>query len=288
MGRSHRFTDLEVERFAADIALASRRLASREYQRSTFQPRNVLRIPDRTEELFQDLAFYWSVGQVWSRLLQAISLSRTARVAEIGCGYVPKVAMGLHYYGATGQLDLIDADAVALQHAGRFLELMGARLPLAAVRGAIFDRDLGQYDAVFANHLLDDLILSHFCEKRGVDIATLYAREDRYIAVWEEIVATPGVLEEVVPLLAQVLVRSVRPGGVVILLDYPSFSHRALGLTSVIRLVRETTQFLREGVRASGGVIIRALPSTPIAVDRVTVTQDDIVAFRVGGGDGEL
>jgi hypothetical protein len=288
MGRNRRFTNSEVERFVADIGLATRRLVSREYVQSSFQPRNALRIPDRTEELFHDLTFYWSVGQVWRELFQAISLSPAARVAELGCGHVPKVAIGLHYFGARGQVDLIDSDAAALERAGRFLELMGAQFPMGVVKSTLFDDGAGEYDAVFANHLLDDLILSYFCERRGIDIAALYAREDAYIAAWGEVVATRDPLREVVQSLAEVLTRIVRPGGVVILLDYPSFSHRAFGLTAVIDLVRQATQLLRESVRSFGGVVIRGVPSTPVTVDRLTVTQDDIVAFRMGGRDGEL
>ncbi len=288
MGRNHRFTNLEVERFVADIGVASRRLASREYQQSSFQPRNALRIPDRTEELFHDLTFYWSVGQVWRDLFQALSLSPFARVAEVGCGHVPKVAIGLHYFGAHGQVDLIDTDVVALERAKRFLELMGARFPVGMVHGTLCDGEAGRYDAVFANHLLDDLILSRFCERRTIDIATLYAREERYIGVWREIVATSDVLNEVVAALSEFLWRSARPGGVVILLDYPSFSHRALGLFDVVEYVREATRLLRETMRANGAVIMTGTPVRSITVDRVTVTQDDIVAYRVGGGDGEL
>jgi hypothetical protein len=288
MGRNHRFTSLEIERFVADVGVASRRLASREYQQSSFQPRNALRIPDRTDELFQDLTFYWSVGQVWRTLFEAISLHPSARIAEIGCGYVPKVAIGLHYFGAHGQVDLIDADAVALEHAKRFLELMGARFPVGAVKGALSYGVVGEYDAVFANHLLDDLILSHFCERRNIDIAKLYGREESYIAVWREIVTTPDLLNELVPALAEVLVRSVRTGGLVVLLDYPSFSHRALGLNDVVEFVRTATRLLRENVRAKGAVIMTGIPSTSITIDRMNITQDDIVACRVGGGDGEL
>lgn len=288
MGQNHRFTSVEVERFVADIGLASRRLVSREYQQSSFQPRNALRIPDRTDELFHDLTFYWSVGQVWRELFQAISLSPLARVAEIGCGHVPKVGIGLHYFGAHGQVDLVDTDLVALERAKRFLELMGARFPVGMVNGTLSDGEAGRYDAVFANHLLDDLILSRFCERRNIDIGTLYAVEEKYIGVWREIVATSDGLNEVVVGLSEVLQRSVRPGGVVMLLDYPSFSHRALGLFDVVEYVREARRLLRETMRATGAVILTGIPARSITVDRMTVTQDDIVAWRVGGGDGQL
>lgn len=288
MGRNRRFTNLEVERFVTDIGLASRRLVSREYQQSSFQPRNTLRIPDRTGEIFQDLTFYWSVGQVWKNLFQAIALSPSARVAEIGCGYVPKVAIGLHYFGALGQVDLIDTDGVALERARRFLELMGARLPVGTVQGTILDGVVGEYDAVFANHLLDDLILRHVCERREIDVGALYAREEMYVSLWREIVTTPDLLYEVIPAFARLLVRSVRPGGVVLLLDYPSFSHRALGLSDVVDFVRKATRLLRESMRANGAVILTGIPSTSLRVDRMNVTQDEIVACRVGGSDGEL
>lgn len=288
LGHNYRFTMMEVERFISDISQASRRLVSREYQQSTFQPRNTLRIPDRTEELFSDLSFYWSVGQIWSSLARALSLRPDARIAEIGCGYVPKVAIGLHYLGVHGSVDLVDTDGVALQRASRFLELMGVRFPVGVVKATLFDEVNGGYDAIFANHLLDDLILNHHCESRGLDIRMLYAREARYAEVWGEIVADPHFLRELVPLIADALVRRVRPGGVALLLDYPSFTHRALGLTHVIDLVRQATRMLRDIVEARGATLITDLPSVPLTVDRVTVTRDDIVVFKKGGGDGGL
>jgi hypothetical protein len=288
LGRNYRFATLEVERFVADIGLAARRLISREYQQSTFRPRNTLRIPDRTEELFSDLGFYWSVGQIWRSLAQALRISPTARIAEIGCGHVPKVAIGLHYLGVEGRVDLVDSDAIALERASRFLQLMGARFPVGIVPATLFDEGVGGYDVIFANHLLDDLILNHFCALRGLDSARLYEQEDRYIGVWKEIVATPHLVGEFVPVLAETLIAKVRPGGVVLLLDYPSFSHRALGLTDVIDLVRQATRLLRDALRTRGVKIVTDLPAASIKVDRITVTQDDIVAFRRGGENGEL
>lgn len=288
LGRNYRFNQLEVERFVEDIGLAARRLISREYQQSTFRPRNTLRIPDRTEELFSDLAFYWSIGQIWRSLAEAVRISPTARIAEIGCGHVPKVAIGLHYLGIAGKVDLVDNDAIALDRASRFLELIGVRYPVGLVRATLFDEMVKGYDVILANHLLDDLILNHFCALRGVDVAKLYEEENRYIDVWEKIVATPHLLGDFVPVLAETLIAKVQPGGVVLLLDYPSFSHRALGLTDVIDLVRQVTRLLRHALRTRGAEVVTDLPATSITVDRVTVTQDDIVAFRRGGGHGEL
>jgi hypothetical protein len=52
IGRSRRYDPVEVERFIGDLSRATRRLVSREYRQSSFTPRNLLRIPERTEELF--------------------------------------------------------------------------------------------------------------------------------------------------------------------------------------------------------------------------------------------
>ncbi len=288
LGRNYRFNSLEVERFVGDIGLAVRRLISLEYQQSTFRARNTLRIPDRTEELFSDLAFYWSVGQIWWSLAQALHISPTARIAEIGCGHVPKVAIGLHYLGFAGKVDLVDNDAIALERASRFLELIGARYPVGIVRATLFDERVRGYDVILANHLLDDLILNHFCALHGVDATNVYDREDRYMNVWKEIVATPNLVGEFVSVLAETLIEKVQPGGVVLLLDYSSFSHRALGLTDVIDLVRQTTRLLRDALRMRGAEVVTDLPAASITVDRITVTRDDIVAFRRGGVNGKL
>lgn len=285
LARNRRFSELEVDRYVADLGLANRRLVSREYQQSTFQPRNALRIPDRTEELFSDLTFYWSVGKVWEAIIKTVPLATDARVAEVGCGYVPKVAVGLHYADFRGTVDLLDTDDAALTHAERFLEMVGARCTPQTKQTTLFDETVGGYDALLANHLLDDLILARYCKQHGIESAQLYQREDLYAAVWNQIVASHDLLAHFVPALAAALLKLVKPGGVVVFLDYPSFSHRALGLHAVIDTVRAATRQLRAYLRTAGATVLEDLPVAPLTFDRLTVTKDDVVAFRKGGGD---
>lgn len=287
IGRSRRYDPVEVERFIGDLSRATRRLVSREYRQSSFTPRNLLRIPERTEELFLDLTFYWSVGQVWREILHRIELPQYGRVAEVGCGYVPKVACGLHYAGFAGTIELIDPDGEALSHAARFLSLVGARCHATTRRGALSENPPARFDALFGNHLLDDLILSSYCARQGVEVAPLYACEERYAAVWDEIVTDASLIDHVVPALADTLVASVRPGGVVALLDYPSFTHRALGLTHVMSFVRQVALSLRRALTDRGATSLELLQD-PVTFDRLTVSGDDLVAFRCGGSDGEL
>ena len=287
IGRSWRYAPVEIERFVADLSLATRRLVSREYRQSSFQPRNLLRIPERTEELFNDLTFYWSVGQVWREIFAGMPMRQDARVAEVGCGYVPKVALGLHYAGFTGTVDLVDTDGEALSHAARFLELVGARCSSTTQAATLGDPHGRTYDALFGNHLLDDLVLSAFCVPRGIEGARLYEREDRYMAVWSEIINDSTFAERFVPDLADTLVGSVRPDGIVVLLDYPSFTHRALRLTRVIKFVREVALNLRRALVGRGATLLAPLKGS-VTFDRLAVTPDDLVAFRSGGSNGEL
>lgn len=186
--RSRRFNAVEIERFAADVGIAQRRLVTREYAQSSFQPRNLLRIADRTDELFKDLTFYWSVGQVWRDILERVIPPAVHSVAEVGCGSVPKVPLGLHYLNFMGTVDLIDSDEAILSQAGNFLELFGARFECVRRAVAIAEAPQEAYDVVFANHLLDDLVLSYYCAVKSEGPISLYQNEGSYAAIWNQIV----------------------------------------------------------------------------------------------------
>lgn len=83
---------------------------SGEYLRSSLRPRNIMNTTERTAELFEDLSFYSSMGRLWQRpLFGKLSLD-AAPIAELGCGPVPKAALGLHYLGFTGVCHLVDPD----------------------------------------------------------------------------------------------------------------------------------------------------------------------------------
>jgi hypothetical protein len=274
------FSSQEVERFAYDLRQLEGRLKGREYLRTSFKPRSVMSIPERTQELFNDLEFYASMGRIWQGLLERALDSSEGIVAEVGCGPVPKVGIGLHYAGFTGTCHLLDIDPKAGQMSCEYLTMLGARYTRVAVSESLFDPNDVKYTGLFANHLIDDLILHTHCQTVGICIDDLYNDEGLYQRVWED---AAGGLRQIAALMER-FIRAVfaktKPGGVVLLLDYPSFSHRALGLGFVTECVRRCQGLLRELIGDLGGVMLDSVLSAKTVVGRIELDPENLLAFR--------
>jgi hypothetical protein len=239
-----------------------------------------LRIPDRTEELFTDLTFYWSVGRVWREVLEKVIPPTVQHAAELGCGYVPKASLGLHYLNYMGRVDLVDSDEAAASHARNFLELFGARFHCDTRRTTLIEAPQEAYDLVVANHLLDDLALSFYCATQGSEFTALYLDEVSYASTWRTMVADREWLPGFVDSTVSTLLRLLKPNGTVVLIDYPSFSHRALGLTTLIQFVRDAQFLLREKFMEKGARVVSDPIVKPVVCDRLRVTHEDLIVVQ--------
>ena len=101
--RRSKISSLELERASREIAIVGARLDSGEYRKTSFQ-KNLLNIVDRTAELHSDLRFLCSVGRIWEQIFRSVGISHSGNILDLGCGYFPKVELGLYYAGYNGSV----------------------------------------------------------------------------------------------------------------------------------------------------------------------------------------
>ena len=246
--RERTLRNQERRRIEEDLSVMADRIRCGEYRKARFH-RNVLNITDRARELVDDLAFFDELAEVWAALLKGIPQNGT--VLDIGCGPFPKVELGLRKAGFCGTATLVDLDKTALKQASQFLSFLNPDFRCRYV-GKDVRQLRGSFDLVAANHLLDDLVLERYCRERGITVAQVYATEKRYRAVWDELGAAADTTGELAEELAKILARLVGPGGRIVLLDYPSHSHRSLKLTAPWRVARRLSADLVQSLTAHG------------------------------------
>jgi Methyltransferase small domain len=275
--RVNNFTILEQERFQEDLITLKKRLVCREYLQSSFKPRNQLSIPERTGEFFQELSFFFSIGKIWQALFSELEEVPFKKVLDIGPGYFPKVELGLYYSGYSGAVTLLDQDPRATESAEKFLNFFKCSFLARTIHKSILDEHSDKYDLIVANHFLDDYALACHCKDRGIDIGEAYQSEKLYRAVWNDIERNlEGVLSGVRDLAIR-FIQLLLPGGSVLLLDYTSFSHRALELEVIPRCVKKIKKTLLAELERNG-MTPRKLLSKSIKSDRLRISNKDLTS----------
>ena len=278
--RNCRISNLELQRLNYDLQISKKRFISREYRQSSFKPRTTMSTPERTAEIASDLNFYWSVASVWQSIISQYFSRRTISVAEIGCGHISKVALGLTYFDFWGQLTLIDQDKHAIDRALECLDYFGARFMRSGQTSSVFD-NTRKFDAILANHLIDDLILSRFCKLNRVSLSKLYEDEKLYLRSWQKILENPAFLADLAKDFAAALVGSLNENSLILLLDYDSFSHKALGISAVTTLVSGFKQSLKTELAGLSATELKPLASD-ITFGRMTIKKEMLLAFSTG------
>jgi hypothetical protein len=274
--RSCDITSLEKQRFGDDLITLKQRLTSREYLQSSFKPRNQLSIPERTEEFYKDLTFFFSVGKVWETLLGKLKKSTIRSVLDIGPGYFPKVELGLYYSGYKGAVTLLDQDCRATESAEKFLTFFNCPFSVRCCHTSILSAPRATYDLIVANHFLDDFGLASHCSDQHIDIKEAYLSEKIYQSLWNDIARNPASALAETEKLAATFSRLLAVGGTVLLLDYTSFSHRAMGLTAIPTFVKKMKRKLLSELSRQG-LAPRSLIARPIRFDRLQVDAEDLI-----------
>ena len=267
----------EKVRCTRELEIILGRLKSREYRQSNFLPRNVLTITERTDEMFKELRFLWSVGAVWKELLQEIGIHRVKSALDIGCGFFPKAELGFYYLNFTGKLTLLDCSAEALRQAAHFLKFFNVGFSVERVPVSLWDLPDHRYDLIVANHSLDDLILDAAARECGVSLIDAYRSEALFQELWQSIIKDSSLGAEVMDRLAEFIAGHLNPGGRVVLLDYPSRSHRALGLNSIPRYVGARQKDLRACLEGKGFKQQPLLKGGSICRERLVVSANHVV-----------
>lgn len=277
---SRRYSGLELERAAYELSLVSKRLSSGEYQHASFQ-RNVLNIPDRAAELVTDLQFLEKIGRIWETIFRAAGVRDDMRLLDVGCGFLPKVELGLFYAGFRGEVTLLDSCEEALERACQFLSAFNAGFSTRKRSESLWDSAAGSYDFICANHLIDDLVLDAYCSRNAISLSSIYDDEQAFRQSWEDIIAHPSFAFSLMSRLGRYVSRMTpRNNGGLLLLDYPSHSHLALDLDHIFRLVSELQKALRASLKEHGFSEIEVFETPDIVCGRTTVPSSSCLAFR--------
>ncbi len=278
--RSKKTTSLEKERCRRELAVIAARLQSGEYLQSNFKERALLNILDRTDELFKDLNFFWSVGAIWSELFSKLKIDRHAKILDLACGFFPKVELGLLYYGFKGNVTLVDIDHAALLQAEKFLNFFSVPFSIKRMSCSIWKLPSKQYQLIVGNHLIDDVLLERFSRLHAIRLSETYTSEALFMKMWEQIIANDAFGIKIMQELADMIMRLLAPGGIVVFVDYPSFSHRALHLQGLINYVSARRNNLRDELRLRGMNIFNPIKKGSLTRERLVVKQAHIVCGR--------
>lgn len=282
---SARTSDLERRRCLRELEIVHRRLVSREYVQSNFLERALLTLPDRTDEIFKELLFFWSVGEVWKELFHAVKLPPSARILDIGCGFFPKAEVGLYYCGFQGAVSLLDVCPQALAHAVKFLKFFQVDFRTRRLACSVWDLPAVRFDFIIANHVLDDLLLDAAARSGRVPLAEAYRSERVFSQLWSGIVQDPVAGAALMDRLADVVLSRLNPRGVVLFVDYPSYTHRALGQGALLRFVRQRQQDLRSALEARGLELMQPIRNGRLRRDRLVVRDSHVICGRIRTGN---
>lgn len=278
--QSNKFTGIEYERFARDLQLTMNRLESREYRQTSFRPRNMLTIPDRTEEIFQDILFFWSVGKIWCEIFNKLKISNKSSVLDFCPGYFPKVELGLYYAGFKGAVTMIEQDRIALKYSNKFLLFFDSKFEVRYCHGSLWSQQRNSgYDLIVANHAIDDLLLAEFCNLSEIPLSVAYQEERLYSECWSSIVSNPSWIKTFVVSLSKKLNYLVSSNGKIVLLDYPGFSHRSLKQRRLVNCVRKCQRLLKVELDAMGYRETKIFRGQTRKIDRLVIRPTNLLVM---------
>lgn len=242
--------------------------------------RDRITISERSDQIFNDLKFFSSVGKAWQRLISDFFDYRYQSILEVGCGHFSKIGIGLIYSQFLGKLSLLDLDSKACTRAMRSLEYFGARFNCRPEVSSIFSESRKRYDVILANNFIDNMVLTAFCECSGDSLVDLQEDNSLYYKVWAQIMERPIFVQELIAKLAQVLNQRCNSGGLIVFMDYPSYSSRSAEFKSLIRFIRSIQDQLRESLRMLRNEELFLPKNRVVKSERLKITRSDLVAFR--------
>jgi len=233
--KSAELTDLERSRLANELNTVHERLSKGDYQRFSYTT-NTFDVPNRTRDFFTELEFYCLLGQTWAALLKEMGVNQFSRVADLCPGYTPKIELGLFYTGYTGEVVVLDTDEDSIGQLQQFMALFQPDFTITKKVVNLFADPLDSYDVVLGNHIIDDLVLYYYSQKRNIPLSELYAHEQTMIGLWHEIIENKEeYIPEITGLIANIFLKTVKKGGYLCLSQYPSYMERMLDMDEAPR-----------------------------------------------------
>lgn len=238
-------SETERQRLGRELARIHSRLETGEYRRNSFVG-NKFNIPERIDDLLSELEFYSSLGRRWAALVAAAHLPRSARVLDLCPGLAPKVELGLYYYGFAGEVVACDISQTQLNRLRTFLGLFPVSFSITYLCADILTLEGSGFDAIYGNHILDDILLARAADRLGIPASLIYENEATLSALChdarakgdEEILAIAGAMVELA-------VRLLHRNGTLILTHYPSHIERIMDLGFFGEMVRKVLKTCR-------------------------------------------
>lgn len=191
--------------------------------------------------------------EIWRRILLQSGLAGARRIVDLCPGDDPKIEKALEQAGYKGMLVAVDSSRKRL---GELEAASSKGFAFCGYHERLEVAQLGDCNAILANHPIDDLALHFFALKKGSDYDTEYAhcRRDPEFSksVWREIVADPDVREKVVALICSAA-RNLSDAGIFALGQYPSKFERMHGITWETDFCHSVLDEIRSRLVSAGG-----------------------------------
>jgi hypothetical protein len=252
----NRYSQRELKGLEEDLDSVYRRLTKHEYSRGSFS-RNKFDIPDKVHEVYVNIKYYAKIGQIWATILKIINANSYTRIADICPGFSPKVELGLHFIGFTGEVILIDQDKKSLAQLKHFLDLYNVKFKTVLHIRNVFGRTYRKFDLVTANHVLDDLTLNYFSQKLGIKQDDIYQKEGVLTGLWKTILSHKSTyLPELSDIIVKLMINLLKPGGMICLFEYKSYSEKILDLHTEYLFTRQLLRKVVSGLVTNGFLLL--------------------------------
>lgn len=199
--------------------------------------RGVKNSKNLTHQIFEEFEYLSQVGRCWREIFSAFELPRSTNILLCCAGYIPKVELGLYYYGFQGALTLLELHNDLNKFSKIFYNFLSPKYEVKAHVSNLFNFSTQSFDLVAANHFLDDFIFSNYCQQNSIQPLLADKSCDEYLQIWEGIFEDPKVSIELMDSLAHRIAQLLDHAGHVVFLDYPSKYQRRNNLGKIYNFI---------------------------------------------------
>lgn len=235
----NKLSKLEKEGLFYDLNTVYEKLKKKEYKKG-FYSFNKFNFAARTQELISELTFYAQIGRDWGKVFDSLNINKFKSVVDLCPGSIPKIELGLFYSKYSGKVLLLDKNEKSLKKLESFMLLFNYNFTIRKKITNLFQSKIGSYEFVCANHVIDDLVLYYFCNKKKVSFDDLYENEEKMIKFWSTILLEKSShKQEVAKSTAKILKGIVKSKGYICITHYKSYAEKLLSLDDASNFNRQ-------------------------------------------------
>lgn len=225
---------IELKRLEEDLQLVFDRLDKDEYKKGGFS-KNKFNIPDRTKEYYVYLEFYCYLAKTWAKVLKEIGIDKYKTVVDLCPGYTPKIELALFYLNYSGRVLVLDKEMDSMKELVKFMNLFNPKYSITSKKIDVF-KEKQKYEFIVANHIVDDLVIDHFCHKWSIKPGDVYEVEGMLKKIWEKILKdTDKNTSEILPKITNLFKNISKKGSTIVISQYQSYIERLLDINSVTK-----------------------------------------------------